>query len=726
MLSDRHNERRYAALALYERFCAASVDFADGIGRDLLAERAHAIAHQEFHLAVVGEVKAGKSTLINALLGAEILPTDALQSTSAIIEICSAPHHAVIVTFGDGHVERRVKLKPDEDPDLLNKFLRQVGAVDGRYKNIPVDLIDSFLVERLIPDADNIPITALEHHSEIRNLARYGDEIREYVRGRSLAAIPVSVRVEYPLPSSLAQLRIVDTPGVHAVGGLQRKTLAYLVKADALLVVHAISAAIESVSFQRFVQSISAERDPQSIFLALSHISRLGPLSRTARFEKAARDFESVCGSKNVFAVDSLLQLIADDLRRFDSPDALGAEYEREIQDLQARDVIHQSSLASVDAKLNELQRFRFSEGRGRHWSQVADASQFETLTAALAKFAQIAPALQLDAFVASLRIGYANRVEAYAQSADLLEKKQRAPETFQQAILALQGDLKRYELEVAKISVDHLKGSASARDFKGDLERSRVIALDLIKKAVDEASIRAGLGWFGRELRRLFAGEVAAIREEAERRVHDIGKETGMRMNESIRAPRVDVDAIATEAREAAYREIRVKVDSNRGAAAAKGGALTAVVGGVIGFIFGGPVGAAIGAGSGLVAGGGAGYATGEDEFSSRKVFSEEEFVKGLKRRAGQVITQLVEETVPAKMDEFVVQFRDTFIETVSGLSQARRLELEELAKAQLENESLAERIRDFRARAADAEKGRSEADDILASSRGGPALLR
>ena len=45
------------------------------------------IAAEKFLLAIVGEVKAGKSTFINALLGEAILPYDALQATSEIVEI---------------------------------------------------------------------------------------------------------------------------------------------------------------------------------------------------------------------------------------------------------------------------------------------------------------------------------------------------------------------------------------------------------------------------------------------------------------------------------------------------------------------------------------------------------------------------------------------------------------------------------------------------------------
>ena len=52
-----------------------------------LRKRQKNIEAEKFLLAIVGEVKAGKSTFINALLGEAMLPVGTLQATSEIIEI---------------------------------------------------------------------------------------------------------------------------------------------------------------------------------------------------------------------------------------------------------------------------------------------------------------------------------------------------------------------------------------------------------------------------------------------------------------------------------------------------------------------------------------------------------------------------------------------------------------------------------------------------------------
>jgi ribosome biogenesis GTPase A len=64
-----------------------------------LAERSEA---QRYHIAVLGEFKRGKSTLVNALIGAPILPTGVIPVTSVATEIhFSQPRSGIRVVFDD-------------------------------------------------------------------------------------------------------------------------------------------------------------------------------------------------------------------------------------------------------------------------------------------------------------------------------------------------------------------------------------------------------------------------------------------------------------------------------------------------------------------------------------------------------------------------------------------------------------------------------------------------
>jgi len=82
---------------------------------ELLADR---LAGGRFHVAVVGELKRGKSTLIDALVGAAVLPTGAVPVTTVATEV-SYGTPGVTVRYRDGRVERHCA------PDQIAAFVAE-------------------------------------------------------------------------------------------------------------------------------------------------------------------------------------------------------------------------------------------------------------------------------------------------------------------------------------------------------------------------------------------------------------------------------------------------------------------------------------------------------------------------------------------------------------------------------------------------------------------------
>lgn len=60
------------------------------------------IKNKQYTIAVMGEFKRGKSSLINALLGAKILPADATPTTATINRITYGPEPRAVIAFRDG------------------------------------------------------------------------------------------------------------------------------------------------------------------------------------------------------------------------------------------------------------------------------------------------------------------------------------------------------------------------------------------------------------------------------------------------------------------------------------------------------------------------------------------------------------------------------------------------------------------------------------------------
>ncbi|HVX23387.1 MAG TPA: dynamin family protein [Acidimicrobiales bacterium] len=83
-------------------------------GRPDLAERAQRLAEriatQRFHVAVLGEFKRGKSTVVNALIGQELLPSGVVPLTAVATEVHFGIGHSTVV-FADG---RRLPIDQDE------------------------------------------------------------------------------------------------------------------------------------------------------------------------------------------------------------------------------------------------------------------------------------------------------------------------------------------------------------------------------------------------------------------------------------------------------------------------------------------------------------------------------------------------------------------------------------------------------------------------------------
>ncbi len=64
------------------------------------------VANDHFEVAIVGEFKRGKSTLINALLGQEVLPADVLPATATLNRVTYSETPYVMVEYKDGGTER--------------------------------------------------------------------------------------------------------------------------------------------------------------------------------------------------------------------------------------------------------------------------------------------------------------------------------------------------------------------------------------------------------------------------------------------------------------------------------------------------------------------------------------------------------------------------------------------------------------------------------------------
>lgn len=100
--------------------CIDSILTIEGITCGICEELREKIENNVFNLVVLGQFKRGKTSLINALLGAEILPTAVVPLTSIATILKYAETLSIKVYFNDGRVT-------EIEPDSLHKYVTEKG-----------------------------------------------------------------------------------------------------------------------------------------------------------------------------------------------------------------------------------------------------------------------------------------------------------------------------------------------------------------------------------------------------------------------------------------------------------------------------------------------------------------------------------------------------------------------------------------------------------------------
>jgi GTPase Era involved in 16S rRNA processing len=181
-------------------------------GSRRLSELRDKLTHQQFNLVVMGQFKRGKSTFINCLLGAEIVPTAIVPLTSIVTLLC----------FGS-------------QPKAVVRFL------DGRREETAISEIHRFVTEKLNP----------------RNQL----SVKE-------------VEVFYPCPHLRDGVRIIDTPGVGSVFNHNTEmAYAYLPYVDAGIFVTTADPPL-SASEHSFLKEVRGYVD--NLFFVLNKIDIVG------------------------------------------------------------------------------------------------------------------------------------------------------------------------------------------------------------------------------------------------------------------------------------------------------------------------------------------------------------------------------------------------------------------------------------------------------------------
>lgn len=149
MLSDYQQDKRRISIIVDELLDVLPGLEIDGSSITILQDRKEKLELDNFNLVVLGQYKRGKTTFINALLGAEILPTAVVPLTSIVTRISYGEEPQAQVKFSDGTT---IKIMIDDLKKYVTETenpcnVKAVSIVEVNYPSVylsnGVSLIDT-------------------------------------------------------------------------------------------------------------------------------------------------------------------------------------------------------------------------------------------------------------------------------------------------------------------------------------------------------------------------------------------------------------------------------------------------------------------------------------------------------------------------------------------------------------------------------------------------------
>ena len=513
MIAERYGAAKIAVLDVCERYVRFRGDTEDGVDVNFLKTRIKEVEDGRYVLAVVGEAKAGKSTLINALLGERILPTGVLQTSSVIVEICKSEKKYVEVHYADRPSQTVYDDPSTPDLDEASEYLRQIGAVKDEYRS---------------------------------NQA--------YEEGRLPADIPTKITFGFPLKYAFDGLRLVDSPGVNAVGGFQDATHGYIREANAVLFVHSLDFAVESASFRNFVNNVVPEHTRETLFLILTKSGK-NSSDIYVKVKEARRLYTKEIDQDRILHVDSLLKIVSNEIEEFDSAASLKEHYRQQEQDLKAEKRGDEASTFEAKRRLlnNVLDDIDDDFDRETVQSELCKLSNFDEMERLIDDFSSLAPKIQLSGLLDSVKSGYDNQTAEYEQNLDAWEKKRKRPQTFENEISKIQNHLNEYRNSLSSF-VEKVRQEFTGKESSYDEKLKQVK-----DEHLNQLGSAASLDIAKRELENFYnamcslGDDVAAkIRTRFEEELKRRGEE--FKAKHHITVPTIDISAIDLKTKQEAY----------------------------------------------------------------------------------------------------------------------------------------------------------------------------
>ena len=370
-------------------------------------------------------------------------------------------------------------------------------------------------------------------------------------------------------------LRLVDTPGVSALGGLQDTTYKYIKEANAVLFIHSLEYPIESGSFYEFVNNIVPNRRRKTLFFVLTNSGMKSQVAIDEKIREAYRQYGKNFDHDRILHVDSMLKIVSDEIEQFDRPASLKKHYrarrshfekmhDRE-QKMHDREQSQEWRVEAIkfDIKLNLLNKVLDDVGGDSDLEVIQAAlrksSNFDEMERIIDDFSNRAPELQLSEVLESVKEGFDARKRDLDENISALEKKRKHPQIFEREISKIQRHLKDYRLSLQKhAEMLRSKYTGLHASYRGSLGEITIQAQNEIDSASALSRVRKSIDDYHDEMTWFTDTVVAAIRADFEDEMKRLGDK--FKSMHGITAPTIDVRGIEAKTKKVARRTVEVE----------------------------------------------------------------------------------------------------------------------------------------------------------------------
>lgn len=508
MNSDSFNEYqvlKQKVVDIYESYRSIVPSRAD---TKVIDQHINGVKEDKYTIVIVGEVKAGKSTFINALLGEMVAPTGILQSTSAIIEFFRSNERFVRISYGNGKkTTKNFEVTTSNEKEKgeygsstsrqysyeVSQYLKEVASVQEKYRGIPFIDINKKLIEFNGGNISQSEMQALIEESFNYNeynlsYGEFKSIVTEYVSEfQDLSKIPTKIEMGFPLDPKFASVTLVDTPGVNARGRIQNLTDDYVSGADAFVLLSSIELSTSSEALRKFAERISEQRED----VMFSLLTQSGSRDRDFIAEKL-KDHQDqysdvITKPERITHLDSILKIISDESAHFKSIEDLKKTYVSQKKKLKIR---FDNGDNSVKEMLNVCtQKIRVLTLLQSEWEEesvdlegtslrtlLLERSNFKAVSGILGSFASSALSERLIRILSTISSDYINQKTLYREKTSLLRAKIDDPDEFQQRLASVIEEIQNTKEKLDKASQElrdrYCSRDANWRDDIGDIKR--------------------------------------------------------------------------------------------------------------------------------------------------------------------------------------------------------------------------------------------------------------